>query len=141
MIPVGPQGPAGTNGATGATGPAGPQGIPGQDAVIEPLNWVGLTLTNDWQDAGGGIAPSYAVSNGLMYLRGVVKNDSYTNLKQVIFTNAPVQTTSVQTMCFELIQSIAAQVQLLPGNSFQYTGPTRATLRIPLDSVPVIRLY
>lgn len=140
MIPVGPQGPVGETGVTGATGPQGPQGEPGQDALIPPLEWIPLTLINDWE-ATGSITPAYAVRFGLIYLRGIVKNDIYSGLKAVIFNNAPNVTVAIETMAFEVLQAQAVQMRLLSDNNFQYLGSNEESVRLVLDSVPVIRLY
>ena len=67
-IPVGPIGPQGPQGEVGPQGPQGEQGIPGEPPVI---TWVPLPLINGY--VAGDVNPEYAIANGFIYMRGIVK--------------------------------------------------------------------
>jgi hypothetical protein len=138
-----PRGPQGIQGPVGPVGPQGVQGVPGQDATLQPLNWIQIPLNNktDWTQTGNPTEIAYyAVQNGILYLRGKIKNDSYTVFKGVFWESAPVSTGVIDTMCYEDVDGSVQKLRLF-SQDLSYVGDNNSSLILCLDSVPPIRIY
>ena len=142
-IPRGPQGIQGPIGPQGPQGIQGPQGLPGQNATLQPLNWIVMPLDEktDWEQTGNPTEIAYyAVQNGILYLRGKIKNDNYTVFKGVFWESAPVSTGAIDTMCYEDVDGSVQKIRLQLGK-MGYVGDNNPELILCLDSVPPIRIY
>ena len=105
--------------------------------------WRDIELVNGWYNDDPINNPAqYSIQNGLMYLKGFIIIDTNATSNRVFWDSIPMTgiTRQIYTLCFDYgTPSIIAPMMVQSGN-FYYQGDSEASVALPLDSIPVIRL-
>jgi len=94
------------------------------DAVSEiPLTWYTPTFVNSWVDLAGGFDARYAKdsTNGIVYIKGVVKGGSNTTLSN-IFTLPVGMRPSTTIMLSQVTASGSGRVDINSGGAVSFFG-------------------
>jgi hypothetical protein len=103
-----------------------------------PLRWLPFTLINGWEVDS---PIFYAVSNGILYLRGTIYHSTLTSFTQVFWDAVPADTVGQNGMVYENVAGIVVKLSLLTDNTLAYSGPNNASVYLDLNTSTPIRLY
>lgn len=128
------------------TGPQGEQGIqgdPGTNGIgFDSITWIEMPLINGWVAASVEDTPYYAVVANMLFLKGLIIHNTFDPFKDIFWETAPITTRPIILMVWDQVAPSAVQVTILDGTEeMMYNGPWNPTLRLSLDSLPIIRLY
>jgi len=129
-------------------GPQGDPGTPGEDATFTPLEWIELPLTAGWVTSSfspnqANNTPRYAISNGWLYLIGIIFNPAVGDAAEQIFVDAGLFAPSrlIRTSCHEWNEENHSEILIDLDGSIKYNPRTIVfpdSVVLLLDSIPPI---